>query len=292
MTTTKQKLKYFLDSFIKTVKFQGLTCPSCGHHGSDTVDRKYGVTRLLRCDNCKLLYRVPTTSDEEYSHYYQEDYSEGFTTDLPSVNKLKEMKDINFVGTEKDYSKYIDVLRALGCGDGDKLLDYGCSWGYGSWQFSQAGFVVKSFELSRQRAEFASRHLSVDVYSYIPEIGKIGEPFDIFFSAHVLEHVPKLSGVIDLAREVVRPGGLFIAYTPNGSSFYRNINPKGWHSSWGFVHPLVLDDVFYQSFFHDKQHLIDSYPYEISKYSAWASEKGESFVLRLDGAELLIAVRL
>ena len=264
-----------------------MACPSCGHPGSDVVDRKYGVSRLLRCGDCKLLFRA-TTSDEEYGRYYQEDYSQGFTTDLPSVGALEEMKRLKFAGTEKDYSKYIEVLRALGCGEGDSLLDFGCSWGYGSWQLSQAGFSVKAIELSQKRREFANRHLQVDIYS---DVAQIAGTFDVFFSSHVLEHIPTLSGIIDLAGRVVRPGGWFVAFTPNGSSAYRKRNPKGWHSCWGFVHPLVLDEVFYQSIFQGSRCLIDSSPYEVSEISVWASERGESRVLRLDGSELLVAVR-
>lgn len=286
---TSQKLKYFLDSFIKTVKSKDLACPSCGHHAYDVVDSKYGVTRLVRCSNCKLLHRIPTTTDEEYRNYYQEDYSEGFTTELPSVDSLDEMKRLRFAGTEKDYSKYIEVLRGLGCGEGDKLLDFGCSWGYGSWQFSQAGFDVKSFELSRKRREFAKNHLGVNVYS---DVSEINDKFDVFFSSHVLEHIPKLSGVIDLARKVVKPGGWFVAFTPNGSSEYRNVNPEGWHTAWGFVHPLFLDDVFYRSVFQDSRYLIDSSPYKTIEISTWGKELGDSKVLPLEGSELLVAVKL
>jgi len=289
MPTTQKKLQYFWDSLVKTAKSKDSACPSCGHLRSHVVDRKFAVTRLQRCGNCQLLYRAPTTTDEEYRRYYQQDYSEGFTTDLPSLDELGEMRRLNFAGTEKDYSRYVEVLRALGCGPGDRLLDFGCSWGYGSWQLSQAGFGVKSIELSQRRREFAHRHLGVEVYSDSDEIE--AGTFDVFFSSHVLEHIPKLSGIIDLARRAVRPGGWFVAFTPNGSSGNRNTDPKAWHQIWGFVHPLCLDDVFYQSFFLDSRYLIDSSPYATPEIAAWARTCKESAVLRRHGQELLIAVR-
>lgn len=286
MTVANQKFKYFLSSLIKAAQFKDLACPSCGCHDYDDIDKKYMVTRLVRCVNCQLLYRVPTTTEKEYSKYYQDDYSEGFTTDLPALADLDKMKRLKFAGMEKDYSKYIEVLRALGCGD--KLLDFGCSWGYGSWQFSQAGFDVKAFELSQKRREFANRHLGVNVYS---DASDIDDKFDIFFSAHVLEHIPKVSGIIGLARKVVKPGGWFVAFTPNGSFDYRNTNPRGWHSSWGFVHPLLIDDAFYRSVFRDSRYMIGSSPYNTPDISDWADTIGESKVFRLDGSELLVAVR-
>ena len=54
-----------------------------------------------------------------------------------------------FAGEEKNYAGYIAVLHALGVAEGARMLDFGCSWGYGSWQLAQAGFAVEAFEISR-----------------------------------------------------------------------------------------------------------------------------------------------
>lgn len=266
-----------------------MCCPSCGHAFADVIDRKYIVTHLQRCHGCKLLFRTPTTSDAQLRKYYQAGYREGFTTELPTVEELAELKSKNFSNTEKDYSKYISVLDALGCKPGDLLLDFGCSWGYGSWQFLQAGYSVKAFEVSKNRCEFAECHLGVDV---CVDLGDINQQFDIFFSAHVLEHIPKVSEVINLARKIVKPGGWFVAFTPNASLYYRSVNPKGWHSAWGFVHPIALDEEFYKHCFLDAPYLIDSSPYKLFEISNWVNKKSQPEVLWVDGGELLIAARL
>lgn len=283
------KLEYFFASLAKTILREGRACPSCGHAESTTIDRKYGVTRLVRCGSCGLLYRLPTTREAEYRRFYQNNYAEGFTTELPSTEKLAEMKRQNFAGTEKDYSTYLAVLRALGAAAGDRVLDFGCSWGYGSWQFAQAGFSVKAYEISENRRAFAKRHLGVTVYSSQDEID--GE-FDLFFSSHVLEHIPAVSRVIELAGHVLKPGGWFVAFTPNGSSAYRQANPRAWSNAWGFVHPLFLDEVFYQSAFQGRRHLIASSPYDMAEIAAWAKGQESPKTLRLDGSELLVAAQL
>ena len=78
------------------------------------LDRKWIVTSLRRCRDCKLLYRVPTTTEAENERLYEAKYKEGFTTELPDLTVLKESITGNFKETPKDYTVYVDVLRALG----------------------------------------------------------------------------------------------------------------------------------------------------------------------------------
>lgn len=282
-------ISYFLGAAGKLAKGSGRSCPNCGSRDAETVDRKYLVTYLARCRSCKLQFRAPTTTDDEFHRYYQRKYTQGFTTELPSIDDLAELKSRQFKGTERDYSSYIAVLRALGFHTGDRLLDFGCSWGYGSWQFRQAGFDVKSLEVSQHRASFAREKLGLEVFG---DWRSIRGTFDVFFSAHVLEHIPKFSEVLALARRVVRRGGLFVAATPNGSTAYRETDPEGWHRSWGFVHPLLLDEEFYKATFRGGSYVIDTTPYDHQTIRTWAESSGERLTVKNSGNELIVAARL
>jgi len=84
------------------------------------------------------MFRTPTTNPEENARFYRTDYVQEFTTDLPDRELLDRLKTTAFKGTEKDYAGYIEVLSALGLERGSKVLDFGCSWGYGSWQLAEA----------------------------------------------------------------------------------------------------------------------------------------------------------
>ena len=95
-----------------------------------------------------MLFRTPTDRPESNQAYYENEYVQGFTTSLPSDTALAEMKRSNFANTDKSYSYYISVLSQLGLKPGNGLFDYGCSWGYGSYQFAQAGFDVAAFEVA------------------------------------------------------------------------------------------------------------------------------------------------
>jgi len=234
-----------------------------------------------------LAFRVPTTTKEENAEFYQEEYSQGITTEVPSDAALKTLLESEFRDTEKDYSTYIEVLRALGVAPESRVFDFGCSWGYGSWQMQRAGFQVTSFEISKPRCTFAREKLGVDARVNIPEENGV---FDVVFSSHVLEHVPAVSEAVLMARRLLRPGGLFVAFTPNGSYEFRAKEPEAWLKLWGFVHPNFLDAEFYRKAFAQDSWLLASSQYDLAAIRAWSSSSG-SRQLSIEGSELLVAAR-
>ena len=208
-------------------------CPNCGHDGFETRDRKALVTELRDCKRCRLMNRYhPTDPVEESVDFYQEDYEQGFTTDMPDAAALKALGDTRFAGHEKDYAPLIALVADLGIARGMRIFDFGCSWGFGSWQFAQTGYDVKSFEISRPRAHYAREKMGVDVIDDVAVLEAatgLGGTCDWFFSNHVLEHVPSPSDAVATARRLLKPGGLFLAITPNGSLAYRHAAPESWH---------------------------------------------------------------
>jgi 2-polyprenyl-3-methyl-5-hydroxy-6-metoxy-1,4-benzoquinol methylase len=268
---------------------EGFSCPSCGCTNSMVVSRKYLMTALRRCKNCQLLFRTPTTSSEENALFYQKEYTQGFTTECPSDEILAKHLESGFAGGEKDYSIYIDVIAAAGGKRGARLFDFGCSWGYGSWQFTQHGFEVESFELSVPRANFARNKLRLNVHHSLSDVKGM---FDIFFSSHVLEHLSAVKDSIEFGMHILKPGGLFVAFTPNGSEEYRQIESKSWDKLWGLVHPNFLDSQFYKKTFSSKACLISSNPYPLSEIKRWNSiHTQNTTVLQLGGEELLVLVK-
>lgn len=285
----RQKFNYFLASAKKGLTGQGSTCPSCGNPQSELISRKYIVTALRRCQKCQLQFRAPTGTSEENESYYQEAYSQGFTTDCPSDAALAELMKNRFAGGEKDYSDYINVVCAAGGREGDRLFDFGCSWGYGSWQFRQFGFAVESYEISRPRAQFAREKLGVMVHG---SLDQVSGDFDIFFSAHVLEHVPSVRDSISFGLKLLKPGGLFVTFTPNGSETYRRENFESWNKLWGEVHCNFLDEKFYRHTFAGHPLLLSGRPFDLKAMQAWTNSPSTSPVqMALAGSELLILAK-
>ncbi len=261
------KLGYFIRSASRMVDDQRRVCPNCGSNGSDVIERKAVVSALRRCHDCLLMFRTPIDDPADAKAFYQSDYAQGFTTDLPSSEDLERLKVSNWAG-EKDYSYYISVLKGLGLRDGDKLFDFGCSWGYGSHQFAQAGFDTLSYEISEPRGRYGAANLGVRLVPDFEGWARAAPgSVDAFFSAHVLEHVPSPSHIIRIARLALKPGGLFVGFFPNGAAAARASVPK-WSQLWGRVHPNFLDEVYLNAAVPDRPRLYGSSPIEITPSTA------------------------
>ncbi len=257
-------------------------CPACSSQRTVPLKRKALVTGLYGCKDCHLMFRVPKNTTQENRAFYQEEYEEGFTTDCPSENDLSDLMAKSFKGTEKDYSEYIEVVRAAGIKSGQVLLDYGCSWGYGSWQFTRAGFNVYSYEISQPRALYAASRLASRM---LAEPEQIPEKADCFFSAHVIEHLPNPRILWDKVTKVLKPDGLIVLLMPNGESSLEKTK-EDYHSLWGQVHPLLLSAAALSAMarkygFQGSAH---SRPFDFSKIAS--QEPGE-----LGGDELLFIAR-
>src|SRR5262249_26258128 len=139
MATGRSKLQYLFSSAIQQVSRFSYRCTNCGSEQCVTVDRKFFVTSLRRCQACQLMYRVPCDDEVANARFYQNKYQQGFTTELPTDEALKQLLATKFSETEKCYRGYLSVLRELGLEPGARIFDYGCSWGYGSWQLMDYG---------------------------------------------------------------------------------------------------------------------------------------------------------
>lgn len=282
-----EKIDYFLRCAAKRVNQQPIQCPNCGSDESILCQRKYLISELRRCISCRLLFRYPTDSKNENYEFYQADYSQGFTTDCPTDLELKQLLDIGFNNEERNYSPYIEILKKLHVPEDTALIDFGCSWGYGTWQLAQAGYNVQGFDISRPRAFYARDKLGLRVTDNDAELSPGA---DIFFSSHVLEHVPSIHEVVSLAKRLVNPGGLFVSFTPNGSEEFRMSNPSAFHRLWGRVHPTVVDDAFYKHLFAESAFLLDSNPYDYTAIEQW--DRRNPLVIDLSGSELMVAAVL
>ena len=287
------KFKYLLICLKKFLTKKGLDCPSCKSNENLIVDKKYFITSLKRCENCMLLYRTPTTTIEENKDFYQEEYTQGFTTDCPNDDKLNELISNNFRNTEKDYSKIIEILNILDLKSNtnvSSLFDYGCSWGYGSYQLKKI-FNVKSYEISAPRAKYARDKLGVNIIneSELDSLKNNDNKLDFFFMSHVLEHVPNPSETLDLGLKLLKKGGYIVSFTPNGSMENKKINSK-WSQLWGMVHPNFIDEKFYEKFFKNNIYYIGSSKYNLKNIHNF-TKNNQNYIDDLSGSELMIIVK-
>lgn len=250
------KVRYFLRSMVSYFDKRTKICPNCNSSLGNIVDRKYFFTALQRCSDCGLMFRLPADNVRMNEIFYNHDYQEGQTTSIPDEATLAKMLDVGFNCDWNDYDAYIRKLKELGVSDGSRVLDFGCSWGYGSYQLRNAGYDVLSYDIAKERRAFGVNRLGVNLIDEPDEIVE-GHPlyqsFDCFFSAHVLEHVPAPGKAIEFAWRCLKPGGLFVAFVPNGNMAYRTFSPESWRGMWGDVHPNFLDSEFFNKRLGDEQ---------------------------------------
>ena len=239
LTTTDamRKLDYLWWAATKTFDSDTI-CPACGSGSVHLILRKYLVTCLYECNVCHIRFRTPKeTAGRADKLYTKESYRQGFTTDLPTTAQLAELLKNNFAGTEKNFDSYIEVLRSI-LPKGARILDFGSSWGYGSWQLKRAGFEVYSYEVGRQRAVYAKEHLDCNM---VEDLTTLHGAIDCLFSSHVIEHLPDPAILLGEAQKLLVPGGYFVCYCPNGNPMRTD---KGYHHAWGKVHPLLITPEF------------------------------------------------
>lgn len=255
------------------LKRQDKRCPYCGNMNTKLIDRKRFVLQLKKCPTCNLMFRWPKDTIGFNKQFYQSNYRQkGLTTDLPDPEVLDSLKKTNFRETEKDFSAKIDILKELVLHG--KVLDFGCSWGYSTFQLQHAGYDATGFEISKPRAEFGRNYLGINIIDEYSDLDKIqASSFDIIFSSHVLEHLPTLKGVFERFSTLLKPKGILVLFVPNGGG--KNAKKHG--VRWGPMicekHPLALDRLFFETILPKHGFYIKSFsdPYNPKKIKSYMS---------------------
>jgi 2-polyprenyl-3-methyl-5-hydroxy-6-metoxy-1,4-benzoquinol methylase len=280
-----QKINYLIRTIIHYLDKP--VCPSCHSKDCKVIDRKYLFSRLVECKNCHLYFRLPVDSVEKNKEFYQEEYQqkgEGITTDIPSPDKLEELKKNRFLGTPKNIDTYIYLFKQLfNRNETIKIIDFGANWGYHSYQFKEAGFKVSSYEISVPRANLGKKLLGVDIKTNTDELP---DNNDLFFSSHVIEHLPDIPFMINLAKKLLNEDGMFVAECPNGSKEFREKNPKAFHLCWGLLHPNYISADYYKFMFKQNPYFITSTPLNIEEVLNW--NRNSQVCKNLSGDQLVI----
>jgi len=220
-------------------------CPYCGPSTEvRLVRRKKVIVEILQCQSCHLWFRWPADTPGEHDSYYQED----FATDAPQIklpgnDELDMLKQKNFSGSALDINNKIRVLQSLH--SGGRVLDFGCSWGYGTYQLRQAGFDAVGFEVSRPRAKFGREKLGLNIIDSFEELKKLPErSFDIIFSNHVVEHLPDIGTTFSILTRLLKEHGFVFHVLPN---FMGRMARSGYWVKWiGEDHPVAPAIPFFE----------------------------------------------
>lgn len=273
------RVSFLLRSARKIVTGQNSSCPYCGATNTQLVQRKKIVIQLRKCQVCSLQFRYPKDDIAENRSFYQTAYREPMATELPSVADLPRHKETMFREIAWDLTEYVNTTKKYK--PTGAVLDYGCSWGYGVFQFNAAGYNAVGYEISAPRANFGRQHLGVTIYGSTQDLAD--HSFDVIFSSHVLEHIPDTKIPFRDFRRLLKPDGLLLALVPNGAGKLARELGTGWPQLISEKHVLALTAEFFNTnssrFGFD--FAFDSSPYERRPitYSPNAN---------LDGEELMV----
>ncbi|HEX5235830.1 MAG TPA: class I SAM-dependent methyltransferase [Silvibacterium sp.] len=161
-------------------------------------------------------------------------YKQGSTTELPPEVSTH----FSGVRDAADDLKTIQPLVPSG-----KLLDYGCSWGYCTRQFIEAGYDAEGFEISEPRAQYGRGTLGLRITSDITDFED--SSFDVIYTAHVLEHIPTPKATLNEFRRLLKPGGMLFLYVPNCGGKRARDQGVHWGPMMGEKHVLSLTAEFF-----------------------------------------------
>ncbi len=281
------RLQYLYKVIQEFASVAEKSCPYCRGVDLELIGTKWVVLQLLRCRECKLMFRYPKDNTKTNLAFYEEQYYEtGITSDIPNDQLLEQYLSTSFLNTEKDFSEKIQIIKRFS--NEGKILDYGCSWGYGTWQFKKVGFDAVGFEISKTRADFGRKKLGLSILDEAADLKQLkNKSFDVIFTNHALEHLPNLFGVFDTFYNLLNANGYLMIFVPNciGVDNKKVFNSKKSYA-FGEKHSLAFDRYFFEINLpkHGFEVQCTSSPYEINdlfsrKENPYNAEYSELFVL-------------
>jgi len=264
-------------------------CPYCGNKNTTFVGRNAPISEVRKCPSCRLMFRWPKQSSTFNQSFYQRMYSKvhrSTATTLPDKDTLSAWRFNNFKGSPRDFSEYVNIIIGLGC---KRVLDYGCSWGYGVHQFVHNNLDSVGFEISEERARFGREHLGVTIYTQIDDLTKCRPEFDCIFSSHVLEHIPDPKIFLSLFKALLVPGGYLVLEVPNcGGRKAREMGLQ-WGPFSSNVHPMSFTlDFFAEALAEYDLNIITAFDKPFQSEIVLQKTRQCSKPVQVDGEDLII----
>jgi 2-polyprenyl-3-methyl-5-hydroxy-6-metoxy-1,4-benzoquinol methylase len=287
-TDVKAKIRYVRRILHHRWHGQPRVCPYCGPSTVvKLVRRKKLIVEILQCQSCQLWFRWPGDTPGEHDKYYQEEFAgDSPQVILPSEGELRSLTGKHFSGSPLDINNKVGVLRALR--PGGSVLDFGCSWGYGTYQLQQQGFNAVGFEISKPRADYGRQKLGLKILDELEELEKIpAGSFDAVFSNHVVEHLPNIAAVFPVLTRLLKPNGFVFHVLPN---FMGKKARSGYWLKWiGEDHPIAPAMPFFEYAIPRaglKKPVFGSNPFDEAMARALMVQPGAN--LSTEGDELLV----
>jgi SAM-dependent methyltransferase len=192
----------------------------------DAVWTKDGF-EILRCSSCGLLFRKDLPAPDDLAGLYDtayfraEDRSQGGEGYADYVGEA-ELHRLNA-------RRRLSLLE--GFTSPGSLLDVGCAAGFFLDEARRRNWQVTGVELSAEMAEWASGTLGLDSVLQGSFTGRPWDEgtFDCVTMWDYIEHTIDPVSELQLARRVLRPGGVLALSTGDAGSLAARVTGRRWH---------------------------------------------------------------
>ncbi len=154
---------------------------------------------IFRCRLCSMVFNEPANGPLGHLEEYARVEDPAYLEEKPS--------------RQLTYARELDRIEAL-C-QGRELLDVGCYTGFFLDLARRRGWRVAGVEPSTWAADYAAKHLGLDVSNEPIERYESGRTFDVVTLWDVFEHLADPVAVLARLRALIRPGGLLAFTTHN-----------------------------------------------------------------------------
>ncbi|MCS7091911.1 MAG: class I SAM-dependent methyltransferase [Patescibacteria group bacterium] len=121
----------------------------------------------------------------------------------------------NFLLKEAE-ARYIFCKRYVS--KGEKILDFGCGCGYGTYLLSQKAFAI-GIDASEEAINFAKKRYKGDLQFFVGDVDTLAnfdnDSFGCVCSFEVIEHLDKPLSFVKEAKRILKNGSYFVLSTPN-----------------------------------------------------------------------------
>ncbi|HIJ53921.1 MAG TPA: class I SAM-dependent methyltransferase [Planctomycetes bacterium] len=172
-----------------------------------------------KCRNCGMVYCEYIWDDDTLRRAY-----------LDSINHAQNKDGILLINKRLSLARmWANILRTLKLLGKEKLedlkiIDFGCGWGDFLDTVQGYGVNAVGYDLDSEKTEFATER-GQRIIGDISELKSFG-PVDVVVMLSVLEHLQDVKNSLNLVKELLKRGGLFVFSVMDYRSIYikRNVN--------------------------------------------------------------------
>lgn len=213
----------------------------CVTHDCDLKNAGDSPCGYCGVDDSELLYRTSSTTGRQYTLRTCRRCDAVFLAPRPNAVELADAYDSAYYGTESrkfvaPVERLIDMFRSSRARRVAKLLpakgrvlDIGCGNGGFLSSLSEMGHDSYGIELPGGSAERALQVPNISVHVGTVEDGPyFGEQFDAVTMWHVFEHLVEPVKTLEIAAELLGPGGRLHLSLPNIDSWQSRVFKGDW----------------------------------------------------------------